>query len=175
MKPVLLALALQLAALLLSAAALEVTHFGAEKNKFATQRYAQTGVSFRTTDAVLQRLFDAAEAHAASNIVRFTPSMKIIVEGGGYANAWIETQPMGGEMYAKRDLGIALNNQLIFMLSQCSDGRLSGMVIPGTVARKSGQDKDPPEGMRWIPEGDILADYEMFQGYCFPDPAWKMY
>ena len=134
-----------------------------------------TGVSFRTSDAALQRLFDAAEAKAASNIVQFTPTMKILVEGGGYPNAWIETQPMGGEMYAKRNLEVALNNQLIFMFGQRSDGRLPGMVISGKAARESGQDKKPPEGMVWVPGADILADYEMLQGYCFPDPAWKLY
>lgn len=135
-----------------------------------------TGVSFRTSDAALQRLFAAAEAKATSNIVQFTPAMKILVEGGGYNNAWIETQPMGGEMYAKRDIGIALNNQVIFMQGQRADGRLPGMVISGIAARKSGQDKKPPrDGMVWMSGPDILADYEMFQGYCFPDPAWKMY
>ena len=36
--------------------------------------------------------------------------------GGGYGNVWIERQPMGGEMYAKRNIEVALNNQIIFML-----------------------------------------------------------
>ena len=135
----------------------------------------RTGVTFKTTDAGLQRLFDAAEATAAANIVQFTPAMKILVEGGGYPNAWIETQPMGGEMYAKRDIAVALNNQKIFMLGQRADGRLPGMVIAGATARNMHADKTPPEGMVWIPEADILADFEMFQGYCFPDPAWRMY
>ena len=141
----------------------------------AVQGRTRTGVSFRTSDAELQRLFDAAEAKAASNIVQFTPGMKILVEGGGYGNAWIETQPMGGEMYAKRNLEVALNNQLIFLLGQRADGRLPGMVISGQTARRSGQVKNPPEGMVWFPQADLLADYEMFQGYCFPDPAWRMY
>ena len=26
-----------------------------------------------------------------------------------------------------------------------------------------------------MPEQDLLADFEMLQGYCFPDPAWRMY
>ena len=76
-----------------------------------------TGVSFQTSDTDLQRLFDAAEAKAAANIVQFTPTMKALVEGGGYGNVWIETQPMGGEMYAKRNLEVALNNQLLFLLA----------------------------------------------------------
>ena len=135
----------------------------------------KTGVSFRTSDANLQRLYEAAEARLGENIVQFTPAMKVLVEGGGYSNAWIETQPMGGEMYAKRDLQLALNNQLIFMQAQRADGRLPGMVISGDAARKSGYDKQPPEGMIWMPENDLLADFEMLQGYCFPDPAWRMY
>ena len=141
----------------------------------AAQLRPQTGVTFRTTDAGWQRLFDDAEAKAASNIVQFTASMKVLVEGGGYNNAWIETQPMGGEMYAQRDVEIALNNQLVFMLGQRLDGRLPGMVIASTAARRAGWDTKPPEGMAWVSRPEILADYEMFQGYCFPDPAWKTY
>ena len=101
--------------------------------------------------------------------------MKILVEGGGYPNAWIETQPMGGEMYAKRDVQMALNNQVIFMLGQRADGRMPGMVVSGDTARQRGWDKKPPEGYVWLPEHDMAADYEMFQGYCFPEPAWRMY
>jgi hypothetical protein len=44
----------------------------------------QSGVSFRTTDADLQQLFDAAETKAAENTAQFTPEMEILVEGGGY-------------------------------------------------------------------------------------------
>jgi hypothetical protein len=47
----------------------------------------QTGVSFQTSDADLQRLYDAAEAKVEANIVQFTPTMKVLVEGGGYRNA----------------------------------------------------------------------------------------
>jgi hypothetical protein len=141
----------------------------------ALQAAEKTGVSFRTTDADLQRLYDAAESKVAENIVQFTPTMKVLVEGGGYSNAWLETQPMGGEMYAKRDLELALNNQKLFMQAQRADGRLPGMVISGETARTRGFDRQPPEGMIWMPEQDILADFEMFQGYCFPEPAWRMY
>ena len=141
----------------------------------ALQAAEKTGVSFQTTDAALQRLYDAAESKVAENVVQFTPTMKVLVEGGGYPNAWLETQPMGGEMYAKRDLEVALNNQRLFMQAQRADGRLPGMVISGETARRRGSDRQPPEGMIWMPEHDVLADFEMFQGYCFPDPAWRMY
>lgn len=135
----------------------------------------ETGASFRTTDADLQRLYDAAESLAALNVVQFTPKMSVLVEGGGYQGAWIETQPMGGEMYAKRNLEVALNNQVIFLLGQRADGRLPGMITSGISARTSGKDTNPPEGMIWMPEQDLLASFEMLQGYCFPDPAWRMY
>ncbi|MBM3861150.1 MAG: hypothetical protein FJ395_16095 [Verrucomicrobia bacterium] len=135
----------------------------------------ETGVSFRTTDADLQRLFDAAETQAASNIVQFTPTRKALVEGGGYPNVWIETQPMGGEMYAKRNLKVALNNQILFLLAQRADGRLPGMVVSGDTIIKRGWDKKPPEGYVWLPDHHMAADFEMFQGYCFPDPAWRLY
>jgi len=131
--------------------------------------------AFLTADRDLQRLHDAAEEKLRENLVQFTPSMKVLVEGGGYPNAWIETQPMGGEMYAKRDAQTALNNQLIFMLTQRADGRLPGMVIAGDTARKNGWHENPPEAHVWIPESEILADYEMLQGFCFPEPAWRMY
>ena len=120
----------------------------------AVNPFPKTGVTFHTSDAQLQRLFDSAEAKELGNIVQFTPSMKALVEGGGYNNVWIETQPMGGEMYAKRNPEVALNNQLVFMLTQRTDGRLPGMVTGGQT---------------------LSPHYEMFQGYCFPDPAWKMY
>ncbi len=94
-----------------------------------------TGVTFHTSDPTLQHLFDSAESKEAGNIVQVTPTLKVLVEGGGYNNVWIETQPMGGEMYAKRDLKVALNNQLVFIQGQRGDGRLqlrgqSRLVIP---------------------------------------------
>jgi len=110
-----------------------------------------TSVSFRTSDARLQRLFDAAEAKAATNIVQFTPTMKILVEGGGYENAWIETQPMGGEMYAKRNIDIALNNQVIFMQSQRADGRFPGMIVR---APRAGTGMEGPASVSLLRCGD---------------------
>jgi hypothetical protein len=135
----------------------------------------ETRHEFKTSDTNLQRLHDEAERKLLDNLMRFTPSMKVLVEGGGYPNAWIETQPMGGEMYAKRDAQTALNNQVIFMLTQREDGRLPGMVIAGETARQNGWHTEPPEAHLWFPESEILADYEMLQGFCFPKPAWRMY
>ncbi len=141
----------------------------------ATSNLARTGVSFRSTEAGLQRLFDTCEAKLAANIVQFTPTMRLLVEGGGYNNAWIETQPLGGEMYAKRDIEIALNNQLIFLQGQRADGRLPGMVIGAEVSQRMVRNHTVREGMVMVSGAEILASFEMLQGYCFPEPAWKMY
>ena len=135
----------------------------------------KTHHSFTTADEGLQALHDAAVGKLKDNLVQFTPSMKVLVEGGGYPNAWIETQPMGGEMYAKRDVQTALNNSVIFMITQRDDGRLPGMVIAGDTTRRNGWIENPPEAHLWFPEADMLADFEMFQGFCFPEPAWRMY
>ena len=82
-------------------------------------------------------------------------------------------------MYAKRDPQIALNNQLVFMLSQRSDGRMAGMVVP--YERQQNWDwlwsklKNCPEAKGEFLSLGLVADYAHLQGYCFPDPAWKTY
>lgn len=136
----------------------------------------KTASSFRVSDPKLQRLYDTGMDQAKSNLVEFNPGMTILVEGGGYNNAWLETQPMGGEMYAKHHLQAALNNQVLFIRAQRDDGRLPGMVVPETLIDVSGWDKKGfPAGYVWKPKHNLVADYEMFQGYCFPEPAWRMY
>ncbi len=135
-----------------------------------------TGSSFTTDDAQLQKLYSLGMTQLEKSLSKFAPGMTILVEGGGYKDAWLETQPMGGEMYAKHDLQVALNNQVVFIRAQREDGRLPGMVIKGSkVAEKGWKEKGFPEGYVWKPEHDLVADYEMFQGYCFPEPAWRMY
>jgi len=114
----------------------------------------QTSVSFKTSDASLQKLFDSAEQKAKLNISDFG-KYQVLVEGGGYNNVWLETQPMGGFMYAKRNLGIAKNNICIFMDFQREDGRLPGMIS-------------------YINES-LVPYYGWFQGYCFPMPAYELY
>ncbi|HPY93972.1 MAG TPA: hypothetical protein PLR12_00960, partial [Clostridia bacterium] len=58
-----------------------------------------------------------AEKQLKNNLRDFA-GRRVLVEGGGYHKIWLETQPMGGEMYAKRDLEAAMNNQLLFMECQ---------------------------------------------------------
>ncbi len=115
----------------------------------------QSGVTFKTTDLKLQKLYDEAEKKARWNIVKNFGKYQVLVEGAEYKNVWLETQPMGGYMYGKRNLEIARNNILIFTDFQREDGRL-----PGMLSWKNNQ---------------IIAHYGWFQGYCFPMPAFELY
>ncbi len=116
----------------------------------------QSRVTLTTSDIFMKNLFDIAEDKIKQNIKLFD-GMNTLIEGSIlYRNLWIETQPMGGEMYAKRNLEVGLNNQLIFMNYQREDGRLPSMISIDL-------------------EGKLHADYDWLQGYCFPAPAFKMY
>ena len=114
-----------------------------------------TSVSFQTDDAALQRLFDLAEARCQRNLQSFG-GRQVLVEGGGYEKIWLETQPMGGEMYAARNLTAALNNTLFFMETQRADGRLAGSI-------------------QCHKDGRIEPQFNKFQGFCFPWPALSLY
>lgn len=113
-----------------------------------------TNVKFQTSDALLQKLVDKAEEKSLENIKDFA-GRKVLIEGGGYEKIWLETQPMGGEMYAKRNMEVALNNQLLFMENIREDGRL-----PGSIA---------------MIDGVLTPQFNKFQGFCFPAPALNMY
>jgi hypothetical protein len=72
-----------------------------------------------------QNLFDHGEAQEASNAKPFLtqPRFDVLEEGSVYCGAWLETQPMGGAMWASRSVRLALNNQLAFLRAQRADGR----------------------------------------------------
>lgn len=114
-----------------------------------------TSVSFHTEDELEQRLVGQAERKALMNVRDFA-GRKVLVEGAGYEKIWLETQPMGGEMYAKRNIEVGLNNQLMFMDAQRDDGRL-----PGAIER--------------LADGTIEPQYRQFQGFCFAGPALNVY
>ena len=69
-------------------------------------------------------LYDHGFAQEAANVKPFLtePEFGVLEEGSVYCGAWIETQPMGGAMWASRDVRTALNNQLVFTRAQRSDG-----------------------------------------------------
>lgn len=129
----------------------------------------KTGVTFRTNDPVLQKIFDGAEQVCRGNIMDYD-GRRVLVEGGGYRTMWPETQPMAGEMYAKRDMEIAVTNQTIFLDYQRPDGRLPGMLHVNTTADVENQ----PEDIVVEPIG-VTASYGWLQGLCYPQHALNMY
>ena len=102
----------------------------------------------------MNELYIHAEKKAQWNLSTFG-KYDVLVEGAQYKNVWLETQPMGGYMYAKRNLKIATNNIMIFIDHQRPDGRLPGMIT---------YDKDK-----------IEPKYGWFQGFCLPMPAYELY
>jgi hypothetical protein len=114
-----------------------------------------TGVTFTCDNAPLQKLYDEAERKCLLNLNQFGPDT-VLVEGGGYEKIWLETQPMGGEMYAKRNMTAAMNNQLLFMRTQREDGRIAGS-IQGHA------------------DGTVEPQFNKFQGFCFPLHALNMW
>ena len=114
----------------------------------------ETSVFFRTEDEKLQRVYDAAEEKCRFNLKDFGGDT-VLVEGGGYEKIWLETQPMGGEMYALRSLEAARNNITLFMRHQRADGRL-----PGSIQCTGGK---------------VEPQFNKYQGFCFPFPALNLY
>ena len=111
-------------------------------------------VYFKTSDSRLQKLYNNAEEKAKWNIAQFG-KYKVLVEGGWYKNVWLETQPMGGYMYGKRDPEIARNNIEIFIDYQREDGRFPGMVTDENNTLK--------------------GHYGWFQGLFLAVPAFETY
>ena len=123
-----------------------------ENSKFDTR--IETSIEFSTSDSILNELYSHAENKASWNLTAFG-DYEVLVEGAQYKNVWLETQPMGGYMYAKRNLTVAYNNIMIFLDHQRADGRL-----PGMIAYKNGK---------------IEPKYGWFQGFCLPMPAFELY
>ena len=110
----------------------------------------KSAVIFKTSDELLQKLVDTAEKKCLENIHDFD-GISVLVEGGGYSKIWLETQPMGGAMYAKRNLETAVNNSWMFIQNQREDGR-----FPGSIECRKGM---------------IVPQFDKFQGFCFPEEA----
>lgn len=123
-----------------------------------TDKYnlGETGVTFDTERADLKYIFDECERLCRENIKTFN-DYDVLIEGAKYNGVWLETQPLGGEMYAKRNLSVALNNILIFLLNQRRDGKLPGMIS-------------------YVDEWKGLTPhFDWMQGCFLPYPALKMY
>ncbi len=86
---------------------------------------ANTGVRFKPKTRCFPNWSNRREETSRLNIKNFGGD-PVLVEGGGYEKIWLETQPMGGAMYASRDFATGLNNSLMFMRHQRADGRIPG-------------------------------------------------
>lgn len=81
---------------------------------------ANTGVRFETKDPLLSQLVKQAEEKCRLNIKSFGGD-PVLVEGGGYEKIWLETQPMGGAMYASRDFATGLNKGYEYEITAVRD------------------------------------------------------
>ena len=129
----------------------------------------QTSVTFHTTNETLQRMTAAAEEVCRGNIMDYD-GRTVLVEGGGYRSMWPETSPMAGDMYAKRNMEIALTNQTIFLDYQRPDGRLPGMLHVNTTADVENQPDDIP-----VEPTGVAVNYGWLQGCCYPQHALNLY
>ena len=112
-------------------------------------------VTFKCDDQAYQRVFDRCEALEKENVQAFG-ARRVVQEGAKYHGVWLETQPMGGEMYIKRDMDAGFNNILIFMENQRRDGRLPGMIRYAA------------------PWNGLSAHFDWMQGDFFTVPALRM-
>ncbi|MBQ9252803.1 MAG: hypothetical protein IJ188_09235 [Clostridia bacterium] len=115
---------------------------------------ASSFARFQCGDAALQGLYEEALRQSRENLRSFG-SHRVLVEGGGYEKIWLETQPMGGDMFALYDLEAAKNNTELFLRFQREDGRL-----PGSI--------------RWDGEA-LIPEFNKYQGFCFPFHALNLY
>lgn len=115
----------------------------------------QGDIKFHTSNELRQSVFDAAVKKARGNLADFS-GRRVLVEGGGYNGLWLETQPMGGEMYAMYDMEAAVNNQLLFMDNIRADGKIPSVIF-----------YEGDKGFRLM--------FSHFQGYCFPYHALNLY
>ena len=111
--------------------------------------------TFETENRPVQQLFESCVTKCRQNLRLFGDD-RVLVEGGGYEKIWLETQPMGGEMFAAFDPDSALNNSRLFLIHQRKDGRM-----PGSI--------------RLTESGRVEPEYNKFQGFCFPWHALNMY
>lgn len=116
----------------------------------------KTGVSVTTEDKALSELIKKAEKLCELNKADFC-GIPVLREGAKYDGVWLETQPMGGEMYACRDAVTALGNHLIFMKYQRRDGKMPGMIS------------------RSYPWRGVTPHHDWMQGDFFSRSALRMY
>ncbi|MDO4574100.1 MAG: FAD-dependent oxidoreductase [Planctomycetia bacterium] len=138
----------------------------------------KTGVTFQTNDAFLQNLYDRAEEAEKELCCTYRENLPAVYEGANYAYFWLETQPMAGAMYAKRNLEAGRNLQWIFMETQREDGRIPAAVAPQSITKKRGWDQKNASmapGQIYLPHLDVTAFFGQLQGYALPAAALDIY
>jgi hypothetical protein len=140
------------------------------KPQIIKPQLVNTSVEFQTTDTLLANLYIAAE-HALKGNIKISQGKTMLTEGGNYGmnegqyygydwgsigGMYLETQPVAGELYAKRDIATALNNIRIFTDCQREDGRLPGAIYIYA-------DKKPGPVYNWL------------QGFYFAHPALNLF
>jgi hypothetical protein len=127
-------------------------------DKFHPDSYLieKTGVKIETDDSELRFLIERAEDICEKNKASFC-GIPVLREGAKYDGVWLETQPMGGEMYASRDAVTALGNHLIFMKYQRRDGKMPGMISVS------------------YPFKGVTPHHDWMQGDFFSPSALRMY
>lgn len=113
-----------------------------------------SSVNFHTSNALVEKLYHEAEKKCLRNQSDFL-GRTVLLEGGGYEKIFLETQAMGGEMYAKRNLPVGYNNQVFFMEYQREDGRIPGSIV--------------------LRDGKLIPEFNKLSGFCFPAPALNIY
>jgi hypothetical protein len=93
----------------------------------------------------------------------------VLIEGAVYRSAWLETQPMGGAMYATRDMAVAVDNQLVFTRTQRRDGLMAGRVDRYPGRQGESQCAPVPPGSRT--ELCPAFYYSFLQGLYMATPA----
>ena len=71
----------------------------------------EASTAFTCADPAIQRVYDEAVRKSRLNLKDFHGD-RVLVEGGGYDKIWLETQPMGGEMFALHDPEAAVNTSV---------------------------------------------------------------
>lgn len=130
--------------------------FSESKWNVDAYKLPNSGVEFTCADDALKAVFDDCERLCKLN-KKYFGDYEVLIEGAKYNGVWLETQPMGGEMYAKRDLRVALANMLIFFRNQRKDGKLPGMISQRDL---------------W---SSLTVHYDWMQGCFLPYAALKLY
>lgn len=143
--------------------------------RLASIELPETGVKFTCAKKEIAKVVANAERLAEKNVTLFAPDVETLVEGAVYKAIWLETQPMGGMMYAKRNPRAAWNNQLLFLLYQRLDGRFPALIFSASMKNAYDRQRNPLLLPGYALNDELLPDYLQLQGYSLPYAAFCSY